>query len=187
MRKAFKPAPWLFPQPVTIIAAYDKDGNIDAMNAAWVGQGGNTQIIAELTPTHGTVKNFLETGAFTIAFADAAHEWEADYLGMTSANNVPDKFEKSGLTATKSEVVNAPVINEFPLALECEVTSYDKETQILKGEIKGITADESVLDADGTINPEKLEAIVFDPIKHGYYKLGEKVGNAFKDGTEPKK
>ncbi|MGI6206335.1 MAG: flavin reductase family protein [Anaerovoracaceae bacterium] len=186
MRKSFSPAPWLFPQPVTIIAAYDKDGNVNAMNAAWVGTLGNTEIIAELTPTHKTVKNFRETGAFTLAIGDAAHEWECDFLGMVSGNNDSEKFAKTGFTTTKSDVVNAPLINELPFAMECTVKSYDPEKRILIGEIKGISADESVLGDDGTIDPEKLDAIVFDPIKHGYYKLGEKAGDAFKDGLKSK-
>ncbi|MBS6196626.1 MAG: flavin reductase family protein [Clostridiales bacterium] len=182
MRKNFGAKAWLYPQPVLIIATYDKEGVPDAMNAAWGGISGYTQITMCLDAGHKTVKNILERGAFTVSMADAAHVAECDYLGLESGNKVPNKLEKAKLHAVKSEFVDAPLIEELPMALECRLISYDRESEQLVGEIVNVNADERILDENGKIDLEKLEPITFDPVNNGYVKLGEKVGNAFKDG-----
>ena len=170
MRKNFGAKPYTYPQPVLIIAAYDENGTPDAMNAAW----------------GGTVKNIQARKAFTVSMADAAHVVACDYVGIVSGNKVPDKFEKAGFHATKSEFVDAPLIDELPMALECTLVSYDPETCRLVGEIVNVSADERILDENGKIDPAKLEPITFDPVNNAYLKLGEKVGNAFKDGMQLK-
>ena len=118
--------------------------------------------------------------------ADAAHVVECDYLGVVSANDVPDKLARAGFHTTKSEFVDAPLIDELAMAVECRLVSYDKETCRLVGEIVNVSADEKILDENGKIDPAKLEPIVFDPVNNAYLKLGEKVGNAFKDGMKLK-
>jgi flavin reductase (DIM6/NTAB) family NADH-FMN oxidoreductase RutF len=182
MRKNFGAKPFLYPQPVLIIAAYDTDGTPDAMNAAWGGISDATQISMCLSPGHKTVKNILARGAFTVSMADAAHVVECDYVGIVSANNVPDKVERAGFHTTKSEFVDAPIIEELPMALECKLVSYDNDSGRLVGEIINVCADEKILSEDGKIDPSKLDPITFDPVNNAYLKLGEKVGNAFKDG-----
>ncbi|WP_167956778.1 flavin reductase family protein [Anaerosporobacter faecicola] len=183
MRKNFGVKPWTYPQPVFIIATYDENGKPDAMNAAWGGISDNNQITMDLSASHKTVKNLLKTGAFTVSMADAAHVVACDYVGLVSGNNTPDKFEKAGFSASKSEFVNAPIIEELPMAVECKVINYDATTGRLDGEIVNVSIDESVLTEDGKTDLSKFEPIVFDPINATYVKLGEKVGNAFKDGN----
>lgn len=184
MRKNFGAKAWLYPQPVLIIATYGADGTPDAMNAAWGGICGYTQITMCLDAGHKTVENILERGAFTVSMADAAHVAECDYLGLESGNKVPNKLEKANLHTVKSEFVDAPLIEELPMALECKLISYDKETEQLVGEIVNVNADESILDEHGKIDLAKLEPITFDAVHNAYVKLGEKVGNAFKDGLK---
>lgn len=173
--------------PVLMIATYNEDGSVDVMNAAWGTMLERDQVILNLTETHKTVKNIKARKAFTVSIADAAHVVEADYFGVVSGNNTPDKFEKSGLTTTKSEHVDAPIINEFPLCMECEFIQYqDGEYGCgVIGKVVNTTADESVMNGD-TVNITKVAAIAFDPYTHGYYKVTERVGNAFKDGLQLK-
>lgn len=182
MRKNFGAKPYTYPQPVLIIASYDENGTPDAMNAAWGGISDDTQISMCLSAGHKTVKNILKRKAFTVSMADAAHVAACDYVGIISANDVPDKLEKAGFHTTRSEFVDAPLIDELPMALECRLVSYDEESCRMVGEIVNVSAEESVLDENGKIDPPKLQPITFDPVNNAYLKLGEKVGNAFRDG-----
>lgn len=182
MRKNYGAKPWTYPQPVLMIATYGADGTPDVMNAAWGGISEDTQISMCLSAEHKTVKNILARKAFTVSMADAAHVTACDYVGIVSANDVPDKVARSGLHVSKAEFVDAPLIEELPMALECTLVSYDPESCRLVGEIVNVNADEKILDKDGMIDPFKLEPITYDPVQHFYIKLGEKVGNAFQDG-----
>ena len=144
-------------------------------------------VALNLTETHKTVQNIKARGAFTVSIADAAHVVEADYFGVESGNRVPDKFIHSGLTASKAETVDAPVINEFPICLECKFIEY-QNTEYgcgVIGKVVNITADENVME-NGKINMSLVNAIAFDPYTHGYYKVTERVGEAFKDGIKLK-
>ncbi len=186
MRKNFGPKPYTYPQPVFIIGTYDENGVPDAMNAAWGGISDDTQISICLSPGHKTVKNILARKAFTVSMADAAHVTACDYVGVESANRVPDKFTRAGFHAVKSAFVDAPVIDELAMCVECTLISYDEKTCRLVGEIVNVNADERVLDEDGNISPDKLDPIVFDPVHKDYLRLGEKVGKAFADGLKLK-
>ena len=175
----FGAKPIMFPQPVLIIGTYDENGVPNAMNAAW----GITTDFKEITISlskHKTTDNLMARKAFTVSMATEDTVVACDYVGIESANNVPDKFEKAGFHATKSAFVDAPLIDELPMALECTVKSY--EDGILIGEIVNVSADDSVI-TDGAIDPKKLRPITFDPANNAYIGLGEKVGNAFKDGS----
>ncbi len=185
MRKNFGAKTVVYPMPVFIVAAYDKDGTPNCMNAAWGGIYDTNQIMVCLADDHKTTKNIIESGAFTVSIADAKHVLEADYVGIVSGNKEAQKMQKAGLTCTKSEFVNAPVINEFPMCAECKLLKFN-EDGICIGEIVNISADTCVLGQDGEIDPSKLEAITYDPVHHTYIKLGEKVGNAFSDGKKIK-
>ena len=182
MRKNFGAKPWSYPQPVLMIATYNEDGTPDIMNAAWGGISDNDEISIAVSNTHKTADNLLKRGAFTVSFADVDHVAECDYVGLVSGKKVPDKFTRAGFHAVKSEFVDAPLVKELPVALECRVRSYDTETDILRGEIVNVCADESVL-TDGKIDPAKLRPIVFDPVNHTYLALGAVVGKAFSDGN----
>ena len=186
MRKDFGAKPLLYPQPVLIIATYGEDGTPDAMNAAWGGISESNQVTMCLSAEHKTVKNILARGAFTISMADAAHVVACDYVGIVSGNDVPDKMARAGFHTTKSQLVDAPLIDELPMALECKLSSYDASSCRLVGEIVNVSADERILNEKGNIDPQKLEPITFDPANNAYLKLGEKVGNAFRDGISLK-
>ena len=186
MRKNFGAKPFLYPMPVLIIATYGEDGTPDAMNAAWGSIADMNRIAIYLSAEHKTTKNILARKAFTVSMADASHVVEADYVGIVSANTVPDKLVKAGLHTVKSEYVDAPLIEEFPMALECKLVSFDEESELAIGEIVNVCADESILDEKGNIDPAKLNPITYDPVNHAYLTLGEKVGNAFSDGKKLK-
>lgn len=188
MRKKLNITEGIFPMPVLMVATYNEDGSVNVMNAAWGTMQERGNVALNLTETHKTVKNIKERGAFTVSIADAAHVVEADYFGMESGNKVPNKFEKSGLTAVRSEMVDAPIIKEFPLCLECEFIEYqdNKYGCGVIGKVVNVTADEKVMVGD-KIDISLVNAIAFDPYTHGYYKVAERVGEAFKDGIQLKK
>ena len=186
MRKNFGAKPLLYPMPVFILAAYDENGVPCAMNAAWGGMHESDEIAMCISAGHKTTKNILATGAFTVSMADAEHVVECDYVGIESGNKVPDKFEKAGFHAVKSEFVNAPLIEELPMAVECELKSYDPETACLIGKIVNVCADEKILSENGKVDPSKLRPITYDPMNHKYIALGEVVGSAFSDGNKIK-
>lgn len=185
MRKNFGPKPWTYPQPVFILAAYDENGVPNAMNAAWGGISCDTEICLCISAGHKTTKNILARKAFTVSMATAEQMTACDYVGIVSGNNTPDKMEKAGFHTDKAEFVDAPVIRELPMTLECRLISYDPESCHLFGEIVNVSADESIL-TDGKIDMGKLAPITFDPIGGAYHAIGEKVGNAFKDGMKLK-
>ena len=185
MRKNFGVKPWLYPQPVLIIATYDAEGNPDAMNAAWGGQYSSNQVMLSLGE-HKTTENIKLKGAFTVSFATGSQVVASDYVGIVSANDTPDKMKKSGFTTTKSEFVDAPLINELPLTLECKLVKFNEDGKVI-GEIMNVSADEYILgEEDDSIDVAELDAIVFDPVNAAYLRLGEKVGNAFRDGAKLK-
>lgn len=186
MRKNFGAKPICYPQPVFILAAYDKNGVPNAMNAAWGGISEDQEVSICVSADHKTTLNILEKKAFTVSMATADQMVACDYVGIISGNKVPDKFEKAGWHATKSQFVDAPLIDELPMAMECELVSYDPETCRLVGRIVNVSADESVLNEKGKVDPMKLRPITFDPMNNAYLVLGEKVGNAFQDGLQLK-
>ena len=185
MRKNFGSKSWLYPMPVLILAAYDADGKANAMNAAWGGIFTDEHIGICISEGHKTTKNILSTRAFTVSMATVEQIAACDYVGIVSGNREADKFAKAGFTALRSEVVNAPIIEQLPMTLECELVSYDEENNHLVGRIVNVSADERIL-TDGKIDYGKLRPITYDPINHHYIELGAVVGNAFSDGKKLK-
>ena len=185
MRKNFGAKPLSFPQPVLILASYDENGNADAMNAAWGGITGDKEITMCIGSGHKTTKNILARKALTISMADAAHVTACDYVGIESANDVDNKLEKAGFTTTKSTFVDAPVINELAVCLECSLKSYDAQTGHMVVEIVNVSVDESVM-TDGKVDVAKAAPITIDPFNYAYHVIGKKAGNAFSDGKQLK-
>ena len=187
MKKNIKTTEAIFPMPVLMIATYNDDDTIDVMNAAWGTMLDRNIILLNLSENHKTVKNIIKRKAFTISIADAKHVKEADYFGVVSGNNTPDKFAKSGLTATKSTNIMAPIINEFPICIECEFIKFqnDEYSYGVIAKVINVSAEENII-IDGNIDITKLNAIAFDPYTHGYYEISKRVGNAFKDGFDLK-
>lgn len=185
MRKNLGKKTFLYPMPVLIIGTYDENGNANAMNAAWGGIYDTNKISVCISPEHKTASNLLKTGAFTVSIAAEEHVTACDYVGIVSGNDVPDKIAKAGFSVTKAEFVNAPVINELPLCLECTVISFDEKTGCTVAEIVNINATESIL-TDGKVDPAKLKPIIYDSQNHKYLKTGCAVGNAHSDGNKLK-
>lgn len=188
MRKDFGAQTWLYPMPVLIIGTYDKNGNPDAMNAAWGGIYDYNQVFVSLGK-HATSRNLCENGYFTISFATRKTLVASDFVGIVSLDNDPKKMEKSGLHHHKANHVDAPIFEEYPLTLECKVVSFEGDIHndggFLIGEVINVSASEEIL-TDGKIDPSKLEPIVYDSVNHKYLIAKEVVGNAFSDGLKLK-
>lgn len=185
MKKDFGKKTFLFPMPVLIIGTYNLDGSANAMNAAWGGIYNDGKISICVDKGHKTVANIKQRKAFTVSVADFDHIPQCDYVGIVSGNSVSNKVEKAGFTSSKSNFVDAPVINELKMVLECELISYDEKTEQLIGNIINVAADDSVL-TNGNIDPEKLKPITYDPVNKSYIQLGKIVGKAFFDGKKIK-
>ncbi len=181
MRKNFGTKSWFYPLPVLIVGTYNEDGTADAMNAAWGGLYDADKVILCLSAGHRTTKNIQARGAFTVSFADATHVVPSDYVGMVSANSEPQKIAKSGFHTVKSGFVDAPLIDELPVALECQLLKVNEDGNII-GRIVNVSADESVL-TDGSIDLAKFRPLSFEPVHNRYHVLGEAVGHAFQDGA----
>ena len=186
MRKNLKAKAYMYPLPVLIIGTYDENGVPNAMNAAWGTVCDTTQVAVVLSAEHKTVKNLLKNKAFTVAIADSDNVVAADYVGVVSANDTPDKLAKTGWHVKKGEFVNAPIIQELPLALECKLVSYDTNTEICIGEVVNVSVDERILDEKGKIDVEKLDPVAYASEVRAYYTLGKRVGKAFFDGLQLK-
>ncbi len=182
MRKSFGAKPILYPQPVFILAAYDENGLPNAMNAAWGGISNDAEISFCISLEHKTTAAIRARGCFTVSMATADTVTACDYVGIVSGNDVPDKFARAGFHALPARFVDAPLIEELPMALECRLKSYDPSTCRLVGEIVDVSADEKILNEKGQIDPARLRPVTFDPVGNRYLVLGEAVGNAFRDG-----
>ena len=185
MKKDLGVKPYLFPMPVLMIATYGDDGTVDVINMAWGGICAENMVSLNIDADHKTAKNIKKRGAFTLSIADVPHIQAADFFGIASGNKMEDKFARSGLTAVKSEKVDAPIVQEFPLTLECKVVEDKMEVygHHVLSKIVGVLADESVLDETGKVDASKLNAFVFDQFRSGYYAIGEKVGQAWHTGA----
>ena len=171
------------PEGVFIVGTYDENGAPNAMNAAW-GMQSDMGEITLMLGQHKTTENFEKTGAFTVAFGTADTVLISDYFGVETGKKV-NKIEKAGCHVHRSAHVDAPIIEEYPLMLECKVKSWDVETGYLIGEIVASQADESIL-TDGKVDLGKLRPIIFDPSFNAYRVVGEIVGKAFSDGLKLK-
>ena len=186
MRKNFGAKPWTYPRPGFILAAYEENGTPNAMNAAWGGISEDKELSMCISEGHKTTANILARKAFTVSMATAEQLEACDFVCIESGNTATAKVAEAGWHTTKSQFVDAPLTAELPLAVECRLVNYDPENCRLVGEIVNVSADESVLDENGKIDPGKLQPITFDPIHNAYRVLGKKVGNAFQDGAKLK-
>ena len=185
MKKDLGVLPAVYPMPVLMVAAYDEKGKVNVMNAAWGQICDDDKIILFIGAGKRTWLNIQASKAFTVALADRAHMDVADFFGIASGNKIDDKFERTGYHAVKSDKVNAPVIEEFPVAMECELLEFLHTDYVdgIVGRIVNVKAEEKVLDEKGRIDPEKLDALQFDQFKNGYYLTGEKAGKAWNAGV----
>ena len=186
MRKNFGSKPVCYPMPVYIIATYNQDGTPNAMNAAWGMVSEVEQFTVRIHAGHKTAENILARKAFTVSMATLPYMKACDYVGIVSGHKVPDKFARAGFNATRSEFVDAPIIDELPMALECSLLSFDRDTNSFVAKIVNVSAEESVLGENGKVDPLKLQPITYDPVNHNYMVLGENVGLAYRVGQELK-
>lgn len=187
MKKEIKAKSPIFPMPVLLISTFNEDGTVNVMNAAWGTMASMDKVALNISEGHKTTENIKKRKGLVIHVADAKHAVEADWYGVVSGNNEPDKFKKSGLSYEKSEVVDAPIINELPIALECEFEEFqDGENGMgVIAKVVRISVEEDCL-KDGKVDIDSLEAIAFDPYTRGYYKVGGRVADAYKDGLKLK-
>lgn len=185
MTKNLGVKPYLFPMPTYMIGTYNEDDSVDVMMMAWGGICAEDMVALNLEAEHKTVANIEARKAFTLAVPGTDTLKESDFLGIATANKMKDKFVRSGLHAVKSERVDAPIITEYPITLECEVIEMQSQPYGLRvlGRILNVIADEKVLDEKGKIDVSKICAFAFDQMQNGYYAIGEKVGQAWQSGA----
>ena len=186
--KSFGQKAWMLPQPVLIMGTYNADGSANAMNAAWGGQWDAKEIMISMG-AHATTENLARCPEFTVAFATRDTMVAADFVGIVSAKNDPEKMQKTGWTLRRAENVEAPVFADFPMTLECRILRKIDESEegyYIVAEIVNVLVNEDFLAEDGKPDVEKMHLIVYDPIHHGYMELGSRVGNAFSDGKQLK-
>ncbi|MBQ8074638.1 MAG: flavin reductase family protein [Oscillospiraceae bacterium] len=185
MKKEFGVQPFLFPMPTYMVVTYNEDESVDAMAMAWGGICAENMVALNLEEDHKTVTNLKARGAFTLSVPGRDTLAESDFLGIASANQIPEKFSVTGLHAEKSTRVDAPIITEYPLTLECKVVEMQDQPYGLRvlGEIVNVLAEESVLDEEGKIDCGKLNTFLFDQMRSDYYAVGEVCGKAWHSGA----
>lgn len=179
--------PIILPLPCYMIATYDENNNPDLMMVAYGGQCDYNKIIVYLSPHHKTTANLRLKRAFTLSFASASTIIGSDYCGIISANKYPNKVKDAGFTIIDSPNVNAPIICEYPIALECKVKDLrlckDEHTRVI-GEIINMSVDNNYIGTDNKIDLDKVRPVVYDSSHNTYRVIGEIVGRAFKSGKE---
>ena len=183
MKKELKICPAIFPQPVILIATYNDDGTIDVMNAAWGTPFDTNQIELNISDSHRTTENIRKRKCFSVSLANVDNMVAADYVGMVSAKKEKDKFERTNWKAHKSDIVDAPILDDLPYSMECTLEVFKEDYGII-GNIKRVLVDDKYIDADGKVDLAKMKIIAYDPFNHGYYVVGEKVGQAFSEGRK---
>ena len=185
MKKDLGAKPYLFPMPTYMIGTYNEDDTVDVMMMAWGGICAEDMVALNLEETHKTVANLKKRGAFTLAVPGTDTMAESDFFGIASANKITDKFARTGLHAEKSMRVDAPVITEYPVTLECTVLEMQEQPYGLRvlGKIENVLADETTLDEKGRIDAAKVRTFAFDQMRNGYYAVGKKIGTAWKSGA----
>ena len=176
----------VYPMPVLMVAAYDENEKVNVMNVAWGQICDDDKIILFIGEGKKTWLNIKASKAFTVSIADEEHVDVADFFGIASGNKMEDKFERTGYHAVKSDKVHAPVIEEFPVVMECELLEFLKTEYVsgIVGKIVNVKAEEKVLGENGKVDPVKLKALMFDQFQHGYYATGEKIAQAWNAGAE---
>lgn len=185
MKKELRVCPAIFPMPVILIATYNDDGSVDVMNAAWGCAFDTHQIELNISDSHRTTENIKKRKAFSVSLANVDNMIPADYVGIVSNKQEPKKFEKTGWKARKSEVVDAPILEDLPYSMECTLECFKEDYGII-GNVKRLLVDEKYLDEKGQVDLVKMRIISYDPFNHGYYVVGEKVGQAFSEGKKIK-
>ena len=183
MKKSIPIVPAIAPMPVILIATYNDDGSIDVMNAAWGTAFDFKQIELNISDEHRTTENIRKRKAFTVSLANADNVVPADFVGIVSNKKDSQKFNKTMWKAHKSDVVDAPILDDLPYSMECTLECFKEDYGII-GNIVRLLVDEKYLDESGRPDISKMKLICYDPFKHGYYVLGEKVGQAFSDGKK---
>ena len=186
MKKDLGAVPAVYPMPVLMVATYDENEKVNVMNVAWGQICDMDKIILFIGKGKKTWLNIKASEAFTVALADRQHMDAADFFGIASGNKIDDKFERTGYHASKSDKVHAPNIEEFPVVMECELLEFLHTEHVdgIVGKIVNVKAEESVLSENGKVDPQKLNALIFDQFQNGYYVIGEKAGTAWNAGME---
>lgn len=191
MKISLPPQTLMLPSPVLIVGTYGPDGKPNIMNAAWGGIACSKPpcISISLREATLTYHNIKATEAFTVNFTSERFIKEADYVGMFSGKDC-DKFKETGLTPVKSKLVNAPIVLEFPYALECKLVKQVElgSHTLFVGEIVGIEADDDMLNEKNVPTIDKVRPVMWGSFSSmAYYGVGENLGRSFSIGNEMKK
>lgn len=182
MRRNLGVKPHTIPQPVFMVATYNEDGSANVMNVAWGGISEEDEISLCIDNKHKTALNLQKRSAFTVSMGEAEYYEACDYLGMVSGNKEPDKVSRAGFTMVAAEFVDAPMIQELAICIECELKSYDPQSCRCVGTIVNISVDERVLTDSGKVDLTSFNPIIFDSFNVEYRLIGDRVGKAFRDG-----
>lgn len=185
MRTNFKPNAYIYPLPVLVIGTYDKNNTPNAMTAAWGCVCDTNKISIVIDKSHKTMDNILLNKHFTVSITDMNNMVFADYVGIVSGNKNANKIENTNWTIKKSEIINAPIFDEFPLVLECELEQIIDDLEMVIAKVVNVSVKEDIL-TNGKIDLNKFKPICYDTGSHGYYNLGYRVGNAFIEGKKVK-
>ena len=185
MKKSLGAQTLLYPTPVLIVGSYDADGRANVMNAAWGGVACSKPpcISVSLRSATASHANIMRRRAFTVSLPSEQYVEHADFVGIVSGRDV-DKFAVTGLTAVRSELVDAPYVGEFPIVLECTVVAVHElglHTQFI-GQVEDVKADDSVLLDNGSVDVDALKPILY-AMPGSYRAVGRYLGKAFSVGT----
>ena len=185
MKKSLGPRPLAFTAPVWCIGTYAPDGKPNVMTASWGGICCSVPpcVSFSLRKATYTYTCVLHSKAFTVSIPPARFAKEADYFGMVSGKDT-DKFKAAKLTPARSQAVDAPYVDEFPLILECKLVFHHELGlhTLFVGEVVDIKCDEAALDKHGRPDIEKVQPLIFSPDVRVYHAVGGQVGRAFEIG-----
>ena len=183
MRRNLRMNQYVFPMPVMLVSTYSDDGTPDIMVVTWGGLCTKylDKIVLNIDSFHRTAKNISVKGAFTVSIPDSSHWQCVDFLGSVSADDVGDKVAKIGFHTVKSEFVDAPVISDLPVSIECRVIDISRHDMLcVTGQIINVSADETALNDNGELRMNTTNAIVYEHYTNKYIALGEELGEALK-------
>ena len=187
MKKSLGAETLAVPTPVWLVGSYDKDGDPNIVTVAWGGIccSDPPMVTISLRKSRYSYDAIVERKAFTVNVPSEAFLCAADYAGLASGRNA-DKFSVAGLTPTRSDLVDAPFVAEFPLVLECrlvQTVELGVHTQFI-GEILDVKAEEGVLNGQGQLDAALVLPVIYSPATREYYGLGAVIGKGFDIGRK---
>ena len=176
-KQSWKPGNMLYPLPVVMVSAADKEGRDDIITVAWAGTvcTNPPMVSISIRPERYSYHMIRETGEFVINLTTEELAFATDYCGVKSGRDV-DKFKETGLTREKAEKVKAPMIAEAPVSIECKVKEIRElgSHHMFIAQVAAVHADEKYMDEKNRFDLNRARPIVYS---HGeYLGTGKKLG-----------